>query len=112
MFVHAFVAAVGTCPEPAVFALFDGGNEVFADFVGGGFGVAVFGQDDLSQFLWTRNRHQQRSWGSAFREPVDVAAHLRPTRPCHLSSLPRLLLPAYPGIDSSSLLFSPPIDHG
>ena len=48
MLVHAFVAAVGTGPEPAVFALFDSGDEKFADFVGGGFGVAVFGHDDLS----------------------------------------------------------------
>ena len=48
MLVHAFVALVGTGPEPAVFALFDGGDEVFADFVGRGFRVAMFGHDDLS----------------------------------------------------------------
>ena len=57
--VHAFVAAVGAGPEPAVFALFDGGDEVFADFVGGGFGVAVFGHDDLSEFLWLGHSSQQ-----------------------------------------------------
>lgn len=39
--VHAFVAAVGTGPEPAVLALFDCVDEVFAYFVCGGFGVAV-----------------------------------------------------------------------
>ena len=43
MLVHALVATVGTGPEPAVFAFFDGGDEVFADFVGGGFGVSMFG---------------------------------------------------------------------
>ena len=43
MFVHALVAAVGAGPEPAIFTVFDGGDEVFADFVRGGFGVSVFG---------------------------------------------------------------------
>ena len=42
VFVHAFVAAVRTGPEPAVFTVFDGVDEEFADFVGGSFGVTVF----------------------------------------------------------------------
>jgi len=51
--VHAFVAAVGTGPEPAVFALFDGVDEEFADFVGCGFWVAVFAHYDLSELFYT-----------------------------------------------------------
>ena len=47
MLVHAFIAAVGTCPEPAIFTFFDGVDEVFADFVGGGFGISMFAEDDL-----------------------------------------------------------------
>jgi len=57
VFVHAFIAAVGTGPEPAVFPVFDGVDKVFpvfdgvdkvfADFVGGGFWVAVLAQNDL-----------------------------------------------------------------
>ena len=50
MAVHAFVAAVGAGPEPAVFAVFDGGDEVAAYFLGGGFGVAVFREDYLGEF--------------------------------------------------------------
>jgi len=49
--VHALVAAVGAGPEPAVFAFFDGADEVFTDFFRGGFGVAVFGEDDLPEFV-------------------------------------------------------------
>ncbi len=51
MFVHAFVAPVGAGPEPAVLAFFDGGDEVLADFVGCGFGVAMFVEDNLAEFL-------------------------------------------------------------
>ena len=51
MFVHAFVAAVRAAPEPAVLAVLDGVDEVFADLVGRGFGVAVFAQDDLAKFF-------------------------------------------------------------
>lgn len=47
VFVHAFIAAVGTGPEPTVFPVFDGVDEVFADFVGGGFWVAVLAHNDL-----------------------------------------------------------------
>ena len=54
MLVHAFVAAFGTLPEPTVFTVFDGFDEEFADFIGGGFGVAVFAHDDLSEFFWSR----------------------------------------------------------
>ena len=50
MLVHAFVAAVGAGPEPAVLAVFDGGDEVFANFFCCGFRVAVFGEDDLVEF--------------------------------------------------------------
>ena len=53
MLVHALIAAVGAGPEPAVLAVFDGVDEVFADFVGGGLWVAVFGKDDLAEFGWT-----------------------------------------------------------
>ena len=52
--VHALVAAVWTGPEPAVLAFFDGVDEVFADFVGGGFGVAVFAHDDLAEFFFEK----------------------------------------------------------
>ena len=48
MFVHAFVATVRAGPEPAVLAVFDGVDEVFADFVGGGFGVSMLGEDYLA----------------------------------------------------------------
>ena len=48
--VHALVAVVRAGPEPAVLAVLDGGDEVFAYFLGGGFGVAVFGEDDLLEF--------------------------------------------------------------
>ena len=47
MLIHAFIAAVGTRPEPAVFTLFDGVDEIFADFVGGGFRIPVFAEHDL-----------------------------------------------------------------
>ena len=48
--VHALVAAIRAGPEPTVLAVFDGGDEVFADLFGGGFGVAVFREDDLVEF--------------------------------------------------------------
>ena len=47
MLVHAFVATVRTCPEPAIFAIFYSLYEEFADFVGCGFRVAVLAHDDL-----------------------------------------------------------------
>ena len=47
MFVFAIIATIRTCPKPAVFAVFDCFYEIFADFVGGGFRVAVLAQDDL-----------------------------------------------------------------
>ena len=50
MFIHALVAAIGTGPEPAILSVFHGINEVFADFVGGGFRVTVFREDDLAEF--------------------------------------------------------------
>ena len=50
MLVHALIASVRTRPEPAVFAVFDRVDEVFAYFVGGGLGVAVFAQDDFAEF--------------------------------------------------------------
>ena len=53
MLVHAFVASVRTGPEPAVLAVFDRVDEVFADFVGGRFGVAVFAEDDFAEFGWS-----------------------------------------------------------
>lgn len=42
MLVHAFVAAIGTTPEPAVFSVFNRIDEIFANFVGCSFRVAVF----------------------------------------------------------------------
>lgn len=51
MLVHAFVASVGTAPKPTVFAHFDRFDEVLAHFVGGGFGVAVFAEDNLAEFF-------------------------------------------------------------
>ena len=48
--IHAFVATVRTRPEPAVLAVLDSCDEVFADFLGGGFGVPVFAEDDLAKF--------------------------------------------------------------
>ena len=41
MFIHALVAAVRTCPEPAVLAVLHCFDEELADFVGCGFRVAV-----------------------------------------------------------------------
>lgn len=55
--VHALIATVRTRPEPAVFPVLDRFDEEFADFVGSGFGVAVFTQDYLSQFLLIPLRH-------------------------------------------------------
>ena len=52
MLVHAFIASVRTAPEPTVFPHFDRFDEVLADFVGGGFGIAVFAEDDLAQFFY------------------------------------------------------------
>lgn len=42
MLVHAFVAPIGTGPEPAVFAVFNRLLEKVAYFVRGGFRVAMF----------------------------------------------------------------------
>ena len=50
MLVHAFIASVRTRPEPAVFTVFDCVDEVFAYFVGCGFGVSVFAEDDFAEF--------------------------------------------------------------
>ena len=52
MLVHAFVAAVGTGPEPAVFAVFHRVDEELAYFVRCRFRVAVFAHDDLAEFGW------------------------------------------------------------
>lgn len=41
MLIHAFIAAIGTGPEPAVFAVFNRLLKMIAYFVRGGFGVAV-----------------------------------------------------------------------
>ena len=51
VFVHAFVAAIGAGPEPSVLAFFNRGDEVFADFVGSSFRIAMFVEDDLAEFL-------------------------------------------------------------
>lgn len=57
MLVHAPIAAVGTRPQPAVFPVLDRLDEVFADFVRGGFRVAVFAQHDLPQLRLVPRRH-------------------------------------------------------
>ena len=54
MLVHALIAAVRTRPEPAVLTVLDGFDEELADFVGGGFGVAVLAQDDLVEFGYVK----------------------------------------------------------
>ena len=41
MLIHAFIAAVRACPKPAVLAMLNCFDEELADFVGGGFRVAV-----------------------------------------------------------------------
>ena len=51
MLVHALIASVRTGPEPAVFPVLDCFDEVFADFVSRGFGIAVFAYDDLAEFF-------------------------------------------------------------
>ena len=51
--VHAFVAAIRTRPEPAVLAFFNGGDEIFADFISRGFRVTMFVEDDLAKFFWS-----------------------------------------------------------
>lgn len=48
MLVHAFIASVGTGPEPAVFTILNRILEMVAYFVRGGFRIAMFAEDDLS----------------------------------------------------------------
>ena len=120
MLVHAFVAAVGTCPKPAVFAFFDGVDEVFADFVGCGFWVAVLVEDDLAEFLCM--------FGSLVSGCLDKMAlgrlmmlncvgirtrpYLHPSPPYHLFSSQLLPPPPlYLDKDFSSLLSAPPPDR-
>lgn len=50
MLVHALIASVRTRPEPAVLAHLDRFDEVFAYFIGGGFGIAVFAENDFAEF--------------------------------------------------------------
>ena len=47
MFVFALIAAVWTCPKPAILSILNRFYEVFADFVGGGFGIPMLAHDDL-----------------------------------------------------------------
>ena len=102
MFVHAFVAAVGTGPEPAVFAFFNGGDEVFADFVRRGFRIAVFVEHDLAELLCFHIRGQQRGidhtlsrFYSRWEMETEkgLGTDLRPNRPYHPFSSPRHPLP-------------------
>lgn len=51
MYIFAVVSAVRTRPEPTVLALFNGLNEIFANFVCRGFGIAMLGHNDLPQFV-------------------------------------------------------------
>lgn len=51
MLVHALVPAVRTGPEPAVLAHLDGLDEVLADLVRGGLGVAMLAQDNAAELL-------------------------------------------------------------
>ena len=47
MFILASIAAIGTCPEPAVFAILDSRYEILAYFVGRSLGVAMLAHHDL-----------------------------------------------------------------
>lgn len=57
MAVHALVTAIGTGPKPAIFTIFDGGNKVLADLVGGGSRIAMFVEDDVAEFLFVPVLH-------------------------------------------------------
>lgn len=41
MLVHALVATIGTGPEPAIFAVFNGIDEILAHLIRGGFWVPM-----------------------------------------------------------------------
>ena len=51
MLVEALVSTVRACPEPSVFLVLDGLNEVLAHFVRSGLRITVLAQDDLSQLV-------------------------------------------------------------
>lgn len=51
MLVHALVASIRTCPEPAILLVLDGLDEVLAHLVCCGLGVAVFAEHDIAQLL-------------------------------------------------------------
>ena len=110
MFVHAFVAAVGTGPEPTVFAVFDCFDEEFADFVCGSFGVAVFAGYDLAEFFCTLDDPELEFLIALALDQEE--ADLHPNHPCYLSFSPLPhLLPSYLDIDSSSPVSAPPINR-
>jgi len=112
VFVHAFVAAVGAAPEPAVLAVFDGVDEEFTDFIGRGFGVAVFAEDDLAEFFWKveYNVSMCVGWKQSSSEGCGQT-HPRPNPPCRPFSSHPLPLLSCPDRDSSSRLFAQPLDH-
>ena len=51
MLVFALITPVWTYPEPTIFAILDGADEVLAYLVGGGNLVSLLGQYDLPELL-------------------------------------------------------------
>lgn len=55
--IHAFITSIWALPEPTIFLVFDCLDEEFADFVGGGLGIAMLAHDNASQLLFVPIRH-------------------------------------------------------
>lgn len=51
MFIHAFITPIGANPEPTIFLVLDGLDEVLADLVGRRSRVPLLAKDDLAQLL-------------------------------------------------------------
>jgi hypothetical protein len=49
--VHAFIASIGTSPEPTVLLVLDGLDEVLADLLGSCLQVPMLAKDDVAQLL-------------------------------------------------------------
>lgn len=52
MHVFTGVSTIRACPEPTVFSVFDSFDKEFADLVGCGLEVTVFGEDDFLELLF------------------------------------------------------------
>lgn len=52
VFIHAFITAVGACPEPPVFLVLHGFNKVLAYFIRSCPGVAMFTEDHFPQLFF------------------------------------------------------------